>query len=87
MSTTTAPPVAPGDTFEVTQICGGPDLAPSSNALWGHYIGRRFVAQHVSSWHVYCEGVEIPFTFSEVRRVEPTEQERGLENYLLEDGE
>jgi len=78
MSTTTEiAPLKKGDVFLVLSYVGEPESS---------YISRRFVCSWVGDYHVTGYGAETAFMFSEVRRVEPTEQERGLENYLLEDG-
>jgi len=76
VSTTTAPPLAKGDVFEVINYIGETDHK---------YVGR-YVCSWVGDYHVSGYGLATAFMFSEVRRVEPAEQERGMSGFLLEDG-
>jgi hypothetical protein len=78
MSTTLESPVREGEWFEVTSYCD-----PEAEQ---RHLGRRLRAVWVGKYHIQASGVDTMFSFCEVRRVEPTEQERACENFLLEDG-
>lgn len=75
-------PVKTGEWFEVTSYIGDAQHP---------MVGKRIKAGSIGDHYVF-PSLDTPeedlscFRFSEVRRVEPTERERGLENYLLEDG-
>ncbi len=71
-------PVRAGQVFQVVNYIGDTEH---------EFVGQRFVCSCVSEFGPFVNGYNAPtvYHFSEVRRVEPTEQERALEGYLLED--
>lgn len=88
MSTTEAAPLNPqspvktGEWFEVLSYIGDAQHP---------MVGKRIKAGSIGIHYVF-PSLDTPeedlscFRFSEVRRVEPTEQERERADYLLEDG-